>query len=304
MTHKRAEAKSIEEAPLELELLHTLRGHAKGIAGIQWSPDGQRLASGSDDCTARIWNAATGDIEFILKKHTDCVWNVEWAPDGRSLATGGDDGLICLWDASAGTLAKVLGSHEQAVRTLAWSPSGRTLASGALDSAVRIWDPTEGKILYELPNLGERSPRASWSADGKLIAAAVSPPFLDIFDAQSGALWVRCDNKTKDRVTSLLWPPGNNIFSGHLNGTIQIWSSNEGRLLYSIEGHTDAILSLSVSADGRFLASKSDDEAICIWNADTWSLITSFTERRDATTTGLIGGLDFPSSKTCACNAL
>ena len=46
------------------------------------SPDGQRLATGSWDGVANVWEAASGRELFALKGHTDRISSVAWAADG------------------------------------------------------------------------------------------------------------------------------------------------------------------------------------------------------------------------------
>ena len=42
------------------QVLLTLRGHTQGATSVRFSPDGKRLASGSDHGTVKLWDAATG----------------------------------------------------------------------------------------------------------------------------------------------------------------------------------------------------------------------------------------------------
>ena len=41
------------------KLVHTFEGHLAGISTVAWSPDGETIASGSDDKSIRLWNVLT-----------------------------------------------------------------------------------------------------------------------------------------------------------------------------------------------------------------------------------------------------
>ena len=55
---------------------------------MAFSPDGQRLASGSDDNTMKIWDSATGKELFSLKGHDGFVQSVAFSPDGHAWLPG------------------------------------------------------------------------------------------------------------------------------------------------------------------------------------------------------------------------
>jgi tetratricopeptide (TPR) repeat protein len=75
------------------EELVALKGHAGLVTSVAFSPDGQRLASGSGDRTVRIWHSETGKELVAFKVHA-VVWSVAFSPDGRCLACNGEDGSI------------------------------------------------------------------------------------------------------------------------------------------------------------------------------------------------------------------
>ena len=67
-----------------------------------WSPDGRRILTGSDDKSAKVWDAETGKELFPLKGHSREVTSVAWSPDGRHLLTGSKDHTARVWDADNG----------------------------------------------------------------------------------------------------------------------------------------------------------------------------------------------------------
>jgi eukaryotic-like serine/threonine-protein kinase len=69
---------------------------------VAWSPDGKRLATGSRDGTAKVWDAASGQELLTLKGHSNFVISIAWSPDGKRLATGSWDNTAKVWDAVSG----------------------------------------------------------------------------------------------------------------------------------------------------------------------------------------------------------
>ena len=83
---------------------------------MAWSPDGTRLASGSADGTAKVWDAAGGRELLTLAGHTGFIRSVAWSPDGTRLATGGDDGAARIWEAAVPEQVRQWDRQERAVR--------------------------------------------------------------------------------------------------------------------------------------------------------------------------------------------
>jgi len=76
------------QEPPRLELfLQT--GHTSNVTSVAYSPDGRRLATGSDDHTVKVWDAQTGQEALTLRGHTQSVTSVAYSPDGRRLAISG-----------------------------------------------------------------------------------------------------------------------------------------------------------------------------------------------------------------------
>ena len=58
------------------------------ITSVAFSPDGKTVLTGSDDNTACLWNATTGERLQVLKGHTGCINSVAFSPDGKTVLTG------------------------------------------------------------------------------------------------------------------------------------------------------------------------------------------------------------------------
>ena len=63
-------------------LVAVLHGHSASVVAITYSPNGSRLALGSDDNTVRLWDGATGVPIATLEGHSSPVSSLSFSPDG------------------------------------------------------------------------------------------------------------------------------------------------------------------------------------------------------------------------------
>ena len=185
-----------------------LEGHKSTVNAVNFSSDGQFLASGSDDTTIRLWNPANGGYIRTLTGHQDIINSIAFSPDSKMLASasGRQDPAIRLWelgDLTDDIRPKMLRNHEDAVNTIAFSPDGRTLASGGRDPKVILWDPSDGTVQKRLEQEGSEINALSFSPDGKILASAEE------------------------------------------NNTIKLWQVKDGTLLRILEGHRAGVTSIA-----------------------------------------------------------
>ncbi len=79
--------------------LDTLKGHSGVITTVTISPDGQTLASGSENSLIKLWNLASRTELCTLEGHTADVKALVFSTDGRTLVSSSTDTTIKVWGA-------------------------------------------------------------------------------------------------------------------------------------------------------------------------------------------------------------
>ncbi len=250
-------------------MLGTLRGHVGWIGHIAWSPDGRMLASPSADGKIKLWAAETGECLHTLEGHRSNVTSVAFDPTGLVLASGSHDRMVKLWKTSSGQLERTLEGHTHSVGSVSFSPKGSTLASGSRDGTINLWEATTGRLLHSLKGHENSVTSVVFdSASGTLFSGSLDTR-IRVWDAASGRLLRTLEGLTG--LTSVVLDPlGRILAGGGDDKTIRLWDVASGRLLRTLEGHTSAVDCVDFSADGRLIGSKSNDDTVRLWRADTF----------------------------------
>lgn len=109
-------------------------GHQNGVMCLQFSDN--ILATGSYDCTIKIWEIDTGKCINTLKGHTSGVRALQF--DSGKLISGSLDKTLKVWDWRTGECYNTIRGHTQGVISLHFE--GNTVVSGSIDKTVRIWN--------------------------------------------------------------------------------------------------------------------------------------------------------------------
>jgi len=78
------------------------KGHFPPVWIASWSPDGQKILTGSRDGSVRVWHLVAHKpmqwrLGATLRGHTGVVWSLAWSPNGQRAVTAGHDGLVRIW---------------------------------------------------------------------------------------------------------------------------------------------------------------------------------------------------------------
>ncbi|HET8911947.1 MAG TPA: serine/threonine-protein kinase, partial [Ktedonobacteraceae bacterium] len=250
---------NIPQPPERKATLVTIyRGHGGLVEALAWSPNGQRIASGSWDNTILIWDNLLGNTILTFKAH-HIVFSLDWSPEDNTLVSGGYDGTVQIWNTSpnhklfSSRRQSVYRGHQGAVYAVACSPAGGVIASAGLDKTVQIWSPTQlSKILSYHEHKGAIFALA-WSPDGKKIASGGEDHTVHVWNANSGQGLLNFQKHTS-AIKTLAWSPdARYIASGSPDKSIHVWESKTGNIIASYRRHTDEVTSLAWSPDGKMI---------------------------------------------------
>jgi WD40 repeat protein/tRNA A-37 threonylcarbamoyl transferase component Bud32 len=235
--------------------------HDGKVLDLRIFPDGASVVSAGEDGTVRIL-PLNGDKPRILRGHQGRVSRIAISTDGKQLASGGADKKVRLWDLTTGK-AQVLFEHASAVEALAFSPDGASLATGSADNSVRLHRFATGAV--ETLGKFERLVRAvTFSPDGKTLAAGSRDHTIRLWNLETRENKVIASGNV---VTQIVFLPGGATFASvGSEPSVRLWETSTGKPLGILRGHQSSVESISISPDGKRIASASQDGTLRIWD--------------------------------------
>ena len=193
-------------------------GHTSSIQALALSSDGRWMASGGDDKTVIVWNAATGEEQWRLTGYSDPIIALAFSPNGRRLASASTGGRVKIWDVQTGVSNYSANMHS-AVRAIDFSSDGQLWAAGVdavkkgATAKIEIRNADSGKVIHTVST--------PW---GLVTALTLTPEGLMV---ASGGIGEEEEEE----------------------GSVQIWDVGSGQAV-----KTYPVIANAFSRNGRFMA--------------------------------------------------
>jgi len=235
------------------------------VDAVAISADGKRAVSGSDK-TLRVWDLEGNQPPRILEGHTGQVTTVAISADGRFAVSGSansygeeeGDFSVRVWDLEGNQPPRILNGHTNSVWAVAISADGKRVLSGSADETVRLWD-LEGhqppRILYGHTNT---IMAVALSADGKRAISGSFDHSLRVWDLE--------ERRPIRFSVRMFWPLSLLLPSIEIRISSAWAKFDPGWRL--LEGHTDKVWSVAISADGKSAVSGSEDMTVRVWDLE------------------------------------
>jgi WD40 repeat protein/serine/threonine protein kinase len=249
--------------------LLTLKGHTDRVNAVAFSPDGQWLASGSDDATIKVWDATTGQEASTLRGHTAGVQSVAFSPDGTRLASASDDRTVKVWDRTTRQMTHTLRGHTDRVLRVTYCPDGRWLASASFDGTVKVWNTSTGRLHRTLSGYNHPTGAVAFSPDGTRLVWVHHDGTAKVWDRMAGQEVHPLRGPGLGTAHLAFSPDGSRIALAGWPRRLAVLDATTGRAIRHLEGHTSFVRGVAFSPDGSRLASASFDGTVRLWDPTT-----------------------------------
>ncbi len=248
-------------------LLATLGGDGGPILSAAFAPQGNLLATGSDDGSVRMWLVPEGRPAGELTSQGAPVYSLAFAHSGSFLVSGSGNGQMNFWSVPDMKELSSRKHHRGGIRRLAVSPDDATIAVLGTDQSVELWDARTGQRRTGLQGHAGTVLAVAFSSDNTTLVTGDSSGTVKLWDPASG------EEKSSFRADSLgiralAFSPTSQVLATAGSGekNVHLWQLPGGQSLGEFDGDEDAIRIITFAPDGKRLATGSRNGSIRIWD--------------------------------------
>jgi WD40 repeat protein len=259
------------------DLIWLASGHSAAAYAVAFAPDGNTMATGSDDYTVKLWRVSDGALLRSFTGHTGLIRTVAFSPDGSTIASGSGDTTIKLWRASDGALLRTLTGHTASVRSVDISPDGTVLVSGSQDNTVKLWRMSDGALIRTLTGHGNWVVSVNFSPDGSQVASASYDRTIRLWRVSDGAVLRIFSGHTNYVFCVTFSPDGTTLASASGDTTVRLWRLSDGAAL-SVLQCINSVYGVSFSPDGTTLLTSDGSYNIWQWRVADGTTLQKYME--------------------------
>jgi transducin (beta)-like 1 len=159
----------------------------KDVTTLEWSSDGEFLATGSYDGVARVWGRS-GNLVHTLRGHLGPIFSLKWNKKGNFLLSGSYDKTTIVWDVSGdnGVIQQQFHHHAAPALDVDWKDD-LTFASCSTDKSVLICRVGSSAPLHRYTGHKDEVNAVKWDPSGTLLASCSDDSTAKVWDVSSSS---------------------------------------------------------------------------------------------------------------------
>ncbi|KIP04702.1 hypothetical protein PHLGIDRAFT_19911 [Phlebiopsis gigantea 11061_1 CR5-6] len=225
------------------------------------------IATGSTDCSAKIWDATNGHLLYAFDEHPADVTQMAFSPNNRFFASCAD--CFCfIWDVETGAKAVDLVGHSAVIWCMRFSNKGDRIITGSEDNTARVWDACSGDELVTIREHTGPVWSVSFSPDDNEVVTAAYDCVVATCDSFSGERHhIFYDGQNDSPVNAVAYSKsGGLLASGSADGIVRLWDVLAGNLMAEFRGHEEKVKAVVFTEGDSDIISSSEDGTVRIWN--------------------------------------
>jgi serine/threonine-protein kinase len=254
-----------------------LSGPVGRCISVAFSPDELRFYATSDDSAIRVWNLTTLKEERLIPAPAGkaLATFAHLSPDGRHLLsayyqTNGNDPIV-LRDAATGVERQRLAGRVADPTAAAFSPDSRQFLIPDQSGAILRCESEGGKELGRANVHTEFVTGVAYTPDGRLAFSGSIDRTAKLWEVERGKVLQQFDHPDVPVTGVAVAPNGIDAYTGTVTGVVRRWDLKNARDpgVAFPDGHTGQVHALTVSPDGKRLATCSADGRVILWDTVT-----------------------------------
>lgn len=243
---------------------------------------GSRFALTLQDTSVRVIDARTLNSVYTFNNHPQPAEGVAFSNDGRWLVTGDETARIFLWDLNNGTLRREFSrdrGHSRGIQALAISHDNQMIASVGKDDTIRVWSVNGAHPIKTIAGNGANFYGVEFMPSGALVTGTLKEG-IRIYTPRTFELASALTLAGGQGANGLaLNAAGTQAVSAGRDGNVVIWDIPKRARFNTLKGHTDWVMGVAYSPNGRLVATSSNDMNVIVWDMRTLQAIKLIDEQ-------------------------
>lgn len=202
---------------------------------------------------------------------------MRFSPNGKYISGYTKSDNLELWSVETGEKIKRL-SNNSYLKTFTYSSNSEYIIASFYSDCIILYNTRTGEEKFKIQFPDSFIYIISCSPNNDFFAFQEDYDKISIYDLTTRHYVKGFEYFFAPGLIHLdVSPNGKNFASGSdCSHNVKIWNIETGTLVNELEGHTDTILSITYSPDGRYIASGSRDGTVRLWCALTGKEIKKF----------------------------
>jgi len=259
-------------------VMRTFYDHASAVTDLDFHPIEQILASGSKDCTIKLfdYNKQGRKQASYSHKDTHSVRTLHFHPSGDFLVAGTEHSMVRLYDVNtwqAYVCPDPRHHHLAPITSVRYANQGNIYASGSKDGCIKIWDGVNNTCINTIDRAhsGEIVSSVQFSPSGKYLLSGGKDSVHRLWEISTGKEIVSYGggvNETTRTRTIFSYTGDFVLSSSEDDHSILAWDTRTGEMVRKMPGHTACVKWLDASPSEEGFVSCGEDTKVRFWTTN------------------------------------